>query len=313
MLGIVRAVFWNAKQRRIRATWRLLIFLAVTVGVGLPLLNAIDASDNVWLENSAEQPAVAIGVLLALLISTRYTDRRPFADFGLSLSRTWWRELGLGLAIGGLLMSLLFLVLYSAGWVTIEGFTHTDMIAIPFGVALLGQVLRYVGTGFFEEILLRGYLLRSIAEGISGMWISRRTAVLISWIATSALFGVLHLGNPNATLLVASNIVLAGLFFGFGMIYTGRLALPIGIHITWNFFQVSLFGLGSSGRSVNTSVLVTETRAPEVWAGGSFGPEGGLLSLAAFGLGTVALWLWIRRRTGDLRLRVSLADAPSCK
>jgi len=311
MLKMLQTLFWNSHQRRIRALWRLLIFIGIVGGVGLPLLIAIDASDNGWLENSAEQPAVAVAVVLALWVSARYTDRRPVADFGLSFSRAWWRDVGVGFIIGGISMSAIFLVLYLAGWVTVEGFAYTNVVGVSFGLAFLGQLFRAVGTGIFEEILMRAYLFRVIAEGLSSTWINRRKAVLISWMVTSAVFGVLHLRSPSATPLVGINIILGGLFLGFGMVYTGRIALPIGIHAAWNFFQTSIFGLGSTGRTFNTSLLATETSGPELWAGGSFGPEGGLLVIGAFALGTLLLWSWIRYQSGMLALHVSLADPPS--
>ena len=309
---MIRGWFWNPHQARLRAFWRLLIFLAIALAVALPLLLAIDVSGNSWLQNSVEQPAVAVGFLLALWLSIRFIDRRPREDFGLGFTGgAWWRDLGVGLGLGTTLMSLIFLVQYWAGWITITDFAITDIAGVSFGVAVFGQLLRAVGTSFFEELLLRSYLLRILAEGLTGDHISRKNAVLFAWVFTSAIFGVLHLGSPNANLLVALNIVFAGLFLGFGMVYTGSLAIPIGIHISWNFIQVTILGFGSSGRSVNTSLLVIDANGPELWAGGSFGPEGGLLSLGAFGFGIFLVWLRIKRQSGKPVLCLSLADPPS--
>ena len=138
----------------------------------------------------------------------------------------------------------------------------------------------------------------------------RRQALIFSWVVTSLLFGCLHLANPNATLLSALNITLLGLLFGMGMVYTGSLALPIGLHMAWNVFQNNVFGLANSGKPAVTSLLVTDVRGADMWIGGLFGPEGGLLSLVAIGLGGALVWLWLRRYYGRPTLQLTLADGP---
>ena len=143
-----------------------------------------------------------------------------------------------------------------------------------------------------------------------GKRISRKQALLIGWIATSLLFGVLHVFNPNATILSAFNITLLGMLFGLGMIYTGRLALPIGPHMAWNVFQNNIFGLPNSGKSTKVSLLAAEVRGPELWTGGAFGLEGGLLSLLAVLLGGLLTWIWLRTSYGTPTLQLTLSDAP---
>ena len=95
---------------------------------------------------------------------------------------------------------------------------------------------------------------------------------------------------------------------GSGWVYTGRLSLPIGLHMAWNVFQNNVFGLPNSGKPANTSLWVTETGTADLWTGGGFGLEGGLLSLVAVALGSVLVWLWLRRRYGKPTLQLTLAE-----
>ena len=170
--------------------------------------------------------------------------------------------------------------------------------------------MRYAAGSFFEELMSRSYLLRVIAEGLAGARVSRRQALVIGWVITSMLFGALHLANPNATLLSAVNITLLGFLFGAGMVYTGSLALPIGLHMAWNVFQNNVFGLPNSGKPASTSLLVTEVNGSALWTGGAFGPEGGLFSLAAIAVGGLLVWLWLCYYYGSPALILSLADPP---
>ena len=88
-----------------------------------------------------------------------------------------------------------------------------------------------------------------------------------------------------------------GLFFGLGYVLTGQIALPIGLHFTWNFVQGNIFGFPVSGRITHaTSLFLTQESGPDLWTGGAFGPEAGLLGLLAALAGAGVIVLWARWR-----------------
>jgi membrane protease YdiL (CAAX protease family) len=156
-------------------------------------------------------------------------------------------------------------------------------------------------------MLSRGYQLRNVAEGLAWRWWSPRTALIAGWLLSSAFFGLLHAGNPNATPTSTAFLMLAGLFLGLGFILTGELAIPIGLHITWNIFQGNVFGFPVSGTTVEASILAIEQRGPTLLTGGAFGPEGGISGLVALVFGSVAIWVWVRRTRGAAAPRGELA------
>ena len=130
--------------------------------------------------------------------------------------------------------------------------------------------------------------------------------MLLAFGLSSLVFGILHLGNPNATWVSVINICLAGLFLGLGMVLTGSLAIPIGLHITWNLFQGNVFGFAVSGIRIGATVIATETVANTWLVGGAFGPESGFVSILAMLLGSVLTVLWVRWKQ-PLRLMTDLA------
>jgi hypothetical protein len=157
---------------------------------------------------------------------------------------------------------------------------------------VMGQTLLYflifVIVGWQEELLSRGYHLQTLASGMNLVW-----GVLIS----SAVFGLLHLGNPNATWVSAAGIFFAGLFLALGFLRTGQLWLSIGLHIGWNFFEGIVFGFPVSGLTTFPLMRITVS-GPTVWTGGAFGPEAGLIVLPAIAIGAGLILLYSRSRAG---------------
>jgi hypothetical protein len=52
-----------------------------------------------------------------------------------------------------------------------------------------------------------------------------------------------------------------------------------------------------------TTVIAVQEQGPDLWTGGAFGPEAGLLGVLATVAGMAAIVGWVRWRYGDLSLR----------
>ncbi len=304
MVHAVSSIFWNAEERRVRALWRLLSFTLLLVITTALLSFALAKSvlpflpPGDWTALLFQTVTTTGATLIALGLAARFLDRRPLADYGFHLGRRWWLDFTFGLALGALLMLGIFLVEWGLGWIEVVAFRPARE-GVRALTALLPPLILFLGVGFYEEAITRGYLLRNLAEGLRFLPLGKRGPLILAWVLTSLLFGVLHLGNPNATWQSTVNLVSAGLFLGLGYILTGELAIPIGVHITWNFFQGAVFGFPVSGLNMfaRASLLVIEQRGPTVWTGGPFGPEGGWLGLLAPLVGMVLTWVWVRGRT----------------
>jgi membrane protease YdiL (CAAX protease family) len=127
----------------------------------------------------------------------------------------------------------------------------------------------FAAAAAFEEAFFRGYLLQTFAR--SGL----------AWpaiVLTSVLFGAVHLQNPDAGIISTANTALAGLWFGCAYLKTRDLWFPFGIHLMWNWFQGSIFGIEVSGiRTISANPLLLENdRGPQILTGSAYGIEAAL-------------------------------------
>lgn len=321
------SLVWNAEERRVRALLRLAGQLAVLLAAVM-LLGFVVAFVAIPLGLvGPQQPQPEMGrlelgllavstvmftiaTLASVAVAGRFLDRRRLRDFGLALDGRWWRDLLAGSVLGAALISVVVGVLLAGGWADVTGTLVAPAGANP--AALVGLVLVAVlGIGISEELLIRGYQLTNLAEGLRG-GLGPRGGLLAAVLVTAVIFGVLHGLNPDADVLSTVNLVVAGVFFGLAYTLTGRLALPIGTHVTWNLFLGPVFGFPVSGMELSSASLVaTEPVGPELLTGGAFGPEGGLVGLAAPLLGIVALLAWVKLTSGSLRLDPAVANPPA--
>jgi len=322
--------FVEEGKGRLRALWRLaiqfwaywvlvqLVFSLVVVAWLLAGSGGRTASGGLDTSALSGSPAVPLvsgvaGLVVAILtvwLAGRSLDRRPFSEFGFRLGAGWWLDLLFGIVLGALLMTAVFLVELGLGWVEVTGSFETQGGA-PFVISILFPAATFLCVGVSEETVFRGYQLKNAAEGLNYPSLGPRGAILLAWVFSSVFFAVLHADNPNATPISTLNIVLAGLMLGFGYVLSGELAIPIGLHITWNLFQGAVYGFPVSGfASFGATLLATEQGGPELWTGGSFGPEGGLLVPAVMLLGMSLIALWTRLRTGKVSLHTPIAEGP---
>lgn len=322
-------LFFEEHERRPRAVWRLLaqavVFQAATFLFLSPLAAVwfVATSPEAPPGGSAtvltQSPVILLfssvsslaAIFLSLWVAGRFLDRRSIKDFGLRLSGGWWLDLVFGLVLGAVLMTGIFAVEISLGWISVEDAFVSNLSGTSFWIALLLPISIFLCVGVYEEMFSRGYQLLNVAEGLNYPFLGPRGAIVAAWVTTSGIFGALHLGNPNATLLSAFNITLAGLLLGAGYVFTGQLAIPIGLHITWNFFQGTVFGFPVSGlEPIGASFLATEQAGPDLWTGGAFGPEAGLMVPIAILIGVLLIALWVRLQQGRVGIRTQLAEPP---
>jgi membrane protease YdiL (CAAX protease family) len=278
---------------RIRSGWKVLGFVIVQnlLAAGALMLHPHPGPDSPpWLPHEWFTGAV---VLLASLACLR-AEGRGLSSIGLRLDRRWARDAALGAFLGLTLMVATALAARSLGafhWVRGEG---TGILTLVSGL------WAYTAVAFNEELLFRGYAFFRLREGPGAV-----TALAV----TSVLFAAVHWRNPGmagATRVWACvNIALAGILLGLAAWRTQSLALPIGLHLGWNWTQGSVLGFGVSGTEAKGLLAPVFGPGPAWISGGAFGLEASLPCAILCSAACVLLVVWPRRAapptdSGDL-------------
>ena len=190
------------------------------------------------------------------------------------------KNLGLGLLLGIALFSAAVGIAAAFGVYRITG--PGDASTLVLDLISIG-----IMPAFMEELLFRGILFRWIEE-FGGSW--------AALIVTSALFGLAHILNANATWFSSFAVAVeAGLLLGGAYMLTRSLWMPIGLHAAWNFTQGAIFGVPVSGNAVH-GLVQAKLSGPPLLSGGGFGLEASVFALVgATVAGGSLVWLAIKR------------------
>jgi uncharacterized protein len=249
----------------IRSGWRLLLFLLILFAVSAIVffVAGIFSSDLIWIS----PVMMLLSVYISSVIMVKLFEKRPIHAIGLPAHKRLPLEVVQGFLIGAIMISVIFWVQYSAGWIEIEwrGLSGQSLASVLFSSLILFLVV-----GLTEELLFRGYPFQILVESIKPLY-----AIGIM----SVLFMLAHSGNPHISPLSLFNILLAGIWLSVAYLKTRTLWLPAGLHISWNFFQNTVYSYPVSGQLFEERTLFAlKQTGPDILTGGVFGPEGGLLT-----------------------------------
>ena len=297
---------WNRKELRLRALWRLLLFSACAMG--LEWLGQQYVARYGWPRGPLPILGATVVYPLSLWLMSRYIDRRSWRDYGLALNRNWLIDCLFGALLGALLMGLVFGLELALGWIEIVSVMQNPT-STSFASSMAFCAAIYMLVSWREETLTRGYLMLNLAQGLRPGPTTHRIAVLLAWVISSVIFGLLHAANPHATYTSTLYLMIAGLMLGLPYLLTGSLAIPIGLHFSWNLVQGHVFGFPISGMRIQqATVFQIRQLGPAAWTGAAFGPEAGYLGLIVMLLCMVLMCLWIQWRYGRVRVQQELAD-----
>jgi membrane protease YdiL (CAAX protease family) len=259
----------------LRSGWRLVIFLAITIGLQAAfgeILDLIVKSRGIVVPDDlnpvvffVSDSVTLIAVLLATWIMARW-ECRKLAEYGLpgrnALGWRFWEGAAFGFAGVSLLILLIFLAGgYSPGSLALHGSALVR--------ATLLWVLASLAIGFTEEFLFRGYPQFILTKGM-GFW---PAAFLISF-----LFGALHyFTKPFERWPDWGSTSLLALLICLTLRRTSDLRFAIGFHAAFDFAAMFVYSGPNGGKLASDRLLTATFRGNDWLTGGQLGPEASLL------------------------------------
>ena len=280
---------------QLRAVWRIGVFVCVYFVVSgilsataTPVLSFVSGTTGNFI--TPVEWVDLLTVLITIAFVVYMVDRQTWEGIGFS-GRSWQPFLLLRASLlGGGAIAITAGVLALFGHLqfepdTLSTFLSGDSIdsapAVAWASSTLRITLLLAPAALFEELIFRGYFWR-VAEDSA----SPRVALVV----TSVMFGVAHIQNPGADLLAIANVMLAGVALGLLRLHTNSLPAAWVAHFAWNWVMAAALHVPVSGLPMSTPGYRAIIDGPDWFAGGSWGPEGGvaatliLLAAVAFGL-----------------------------
>lgn len=275
----MKKLFFNS-ELRLRNGWWILVFIgfvALTRLVYRPITHGLKdlGVSASWLE-----PASFIFILLATWACTRLR-KEALSSVGFLLDRRWLKEIVWGTFLG---TASLFV---AAGLIWSFGGVHFELNPVrSIGTVAYGFYM-FLFVALFEETLFRGFVFQRLLDG-TGIWFPQ--------ILLALLFAMGHWDNPGmqgTTKIFASfELALAAILLGLAYLRTRSLALPIGIHLGWNWSQGHILGFGVSGMEQVGWFKPLLANKPQWLTGGDFGPEASVFAVVSDLMLIALLWKW---------------------
>lgn len=193
-----------------------------------------------------------------------FVEKRSIKTLGFN-SKNFTLNYIIGMFVGFFAISAITAFLVLSKTVIIESYN------LNTSILMLGTIaVAWIVQSASEEIAIRGWLIPSLGN---------KSTPLVSIAITSIIFGILHLFSSGVTVLSFLNLILSGIFFACYAIYSENIWGVCGMHFSWNFTLGNIYGFAVSGfSSEGESLIKIKQAGSNIFTGGSFGPEGGIIT-----------------------------------
>jgi hypothetical protein len=288
--SIVKRLWYGQTTARPRATWRVVVALAVFVGL-VGLGTQIEAVVGLPTAIANLNLPFLVGLVGTVVVAGRLGDR-TVAALGLGVNATWLRDLAAGIGLGVFFQLAVTGVWFATGGLSVRATMTTGVAAgaLSLFVIIGGALFKMGVVALWEEFIFRSLLLRNIAEGLTARNLSRAKAFTGAVVLSGLVFGIPHAVGAAAAF---TNPVFGALqalasvsYFVAAYAVTGSLALPVGIHFASNAWVTVV--VGRAGSPYPKLVAAQRTVAGPIDA----------LALLAPAVVLLLLVCWWARRTG---------------
>lgn len=184
-----------------------------------------------------------------------------------------------GLVLGAIVFTVIFIIFKQLDYLTIIQFSWTRG-------SIFATLLLFATSAIVEEIIFRSFFINGLKFYI------KSTVIII--IISAVFFSIVHWFNDGSTVLSAVSAFLGGIMYAYAFIKSGNIWYPFGLHFSWNFFQSFVYGFPVSGFDFK-GLFEINVFGKELWTGGAYGPEGGLIGILARIMVVVITWMIFRK------------------
>ena len=265
--GLCAKFFINARGQ-LRAGWRLLIWLLIAVGMQVLIVMVARllhlGDEGAFLDPKhlilGDWVATFIPVIIATLVLMRI-ERCTLGDYYIPVRGLLGKHFWVGALWGIAAVSLLVGLIALAGGYRIVGLALHARLAYWVLIWLAAAA----SIGIVEEIAFRGYMLRTLADGL-GFW---PAASVLAF-----LFGALHyFTKPYERWEDFASTGLLALFMSLTIARTGSLAWAMGWHFAFDWGAIWLWSGRNAGEYAPGRLYETAWPAGDRVTGGLLGPE----------------------------------------
>lgn len=275
-------IFKN-KYGEVRSGWKIALTLilmfalmnvvSILIGIilGIIVSSKGDIVELYSIENSSLFFSIAImlqniALIGSSMIMWKAFEKNKLRFMGVNNIRKGYKELVVGLLLGAVTITIVGIILILIGEVKLVNSLSKPNISYE----LLSGLIAFIAVGFGEEIFGRAYCMSVLKQ-------TRNRYIILG--VSAVIFAAMHLGNSGISFLALINLFLVGVLFGYMFMKSGNVWMPIGFHITWNYFQGYVLGFQVSGNEV-MGIYQLNNVGNSLFNGGTFGPEGGIIVTA---------------------------------
>ena len=272
-------IFIN-RYGEVRSGWKIALTLilmfalmnVVSIFIGIVIGIIASAKGNIAELSAIENSPLFFSIAIILqnfafigssMIMWKAFEKNKFRFMGLTNIKKGYKELVVGLLLGAITITVVGVILLLIGEVTLVNSLSNPNISYE----LLSGLIAFIAVGFGEEIFGRAYCMYVLKQ-------TRNKYIVLG--VSAAIFAAMHLGNSGISFLALINLFLVGILFGYMFMKSGNVWMPIGFHITWNYFQGYVLGFQVSGNEVR-GIYQLNNVGNTFFNGGTFGPEGGII------------------------------------
>ena len=237
-------------------------FIRAMMGAALKMEGGMLSVDVPAIENTIVSLFATVAPIIVLALYVKFVEKRSVRSMGFVKEHAVTDYL-LGMVIAFAMFSACVGICVAFGAMQFGGYV-LDGQYLSLGLLFVGFLIQ----GASEETVCRGFMMTTFGS---------KKGALAGMLFNSLVFGALHLGNPNVSVLPIVNIVLFGVLMSVLVLKLNSIWMACALHSIWNFVQGNFYGIQVSGRDMGTSVFRFNVGEGMDWlTGGSFGIEGGL-------------------------------------